>query len=90
MTLHCVYARSAILAGDLARNLAADDAVLLLGAAVTLARESPGLPEGIAVHALAEDLAAHGIGAPAPGVSAVDYDGWVALTETHATQQVWA
>jgi len=95
MTLHCLYASPESTAALRCRAaLAPGDAVLLLGAAVRLADPAhPALPQWgggheAALYALQEDLAAHGV-APAPLVTAVDYAGWVRLSEELPRQQVW-
>jgi len=96
MTLHCLYASPESTAAQRCHAaLAPGDALLLLGAAVRLA--DPGHPalahwragHGAALYALQEDLAAHGVGTPTPVVTAVDYAGWVRLSEELPRQQVW-
>lgn len=96
MTLHCLYSAPS---GDPASRclaaLATGDAVLLLAAATTLAR--PGHPAlsrwinaGARLYALDEDLAAHGVDAPAATVTVISYGGWVDLSLQQERQQVWS
>lgn len=96
MTLHCLYALpGSDAAGRCLAALAPGDALLLLSAATRLA--CPAHPElsrwldsGAALHALDEDLGAHGIDAAAAGVTVIDYAGWVALSLRLQRQQNWA
>lgn len=91
MTLHCIYSPSALSSGSQARDVMSDgDAVLLLGSAVALAGSDIAIPTGVRLFALAEDLDAYGIVDSVEQITRVDYDGWVALTRDHYTQQVWA
>ena len=90
MTLHCVYSPAALEpASGLAGALASGDAVLLLDAASCLASVGVDLGDAIEVYALADDVAAHGVANPVAGIRCLDFDGWVALTESHPRQQVW-
>jgi sulfur relay protein TusB/DsrH len=91
MTLHCIYSASALSSGSQARDVMNEgDGVLLLASAVVLAGSDIAIPAGVQIFALAEDLDAHGIVECSKQVTRVDYDGWVALTQHHCTQQVWA
>ena len=95
MTLHCLYrAPNSPTANRLLEQVAAGDLVLLLGEAVILAREThPELASWVAagatLYALRDDLAAHGVAALAPEVTAADFADWVALSERCVTQVAW-
>jgi sulfur relay protein TusB/DsrH len=92
--LHCLYSPPERLATRaFADALAAGDAVLLLGSAVVAAaadyRPPVALPAGVSLHALAEDIAAHGVKDVADSVSVIDYGQWVDLAAAQPLQCLW-
>lgn len=92
-TVHCSPA-SAVFA-DLLRVLKAGDSVLLLGDGVYAAiAGSTALAElsarDVAIHALAQDVAAAGVGSMLDeNIALADYAGFVALTEACSRQLAW-
>jgi sulfur relay protein TusB/DsrH len=95
MTLHCLYRTpDSPTALRLLQQLLPGDVVVLLAESVVLARESnPALAEWVAtgarLHALDDDLLAHGVSKPAPEVSSVSYLDWLSLSEQCTTQIAW-
>ena len=90
MTLHCVYAVSALRDGTLTRALNDGDCVLLLGYAVVATDAHELLPATTRLYALAEDLDAYGVDSTNAALERIDYDGWVALSSELTTQQLWS
>lgn len=92
----CNRSTPAILA-TLLPLLAGNDSLLLFEDGVYAAVDTPslretlaGLPAGIRLHVLGEDLAARGIsGIIHPGFSRVDYAAFVALTLEHVRVVNW-
>ncbi len=84
---------------DCLSRLGPGDAVLLIEDGALAARKSLAFAErlaklvtaGLAVHALAADLAARGISPDqvAEGIRIVDYDGFVDLAAAHACCMCW-
>lgn len=76
------------------RLLAADDSLLLSGDALYALQPGNPLAARLAAlgpgrcHVLREDLEARNLDLPA-GITAVDYDGFVALTLSHARVNSW-
>ncbi|WOJ95818.1 DsrH/TusB family sulfur metabolism protein [Congregibacter brevis] len=94
-SLHCIASAPLSPAGQrLLAQLEKDDPLLLTGKAVALAAAShPSITDWVAtgavIHALEEDLLAHGITDLHPSVITTDYVGWVSLTENYRTQVLW-
>lgn len=81
---------------DCLRFVQAGDTVLLLEDGVYAAIDGTNrthlISEALArceVCALDADIAARGLDHLVPGVTLIDYDGFVALVENHKTQQAW-
>ena len=94
MSLHCLVKADAASVTRLTRLVDEDDAILLIGAAVTCARVAHALLEellasGAALHALEEDLALYGVEPDDARVSVVDYAAWVDLATRHDRQLEW-
>lgn len=95
MVLHTLSASPASPAfSDCLLALAPGDALLLLGSGVYAAIEnSPARTaleqSGALLYLLESDGAAAGIAARATGVTAIDTDGFVALTERYLRQMAW-
>lgn len=95
MSLHCLYADPASNTAERLRILAAaDDAILLLGAAAALARrDHPGLARwcdtGAGLYALATDLDAYGVDPVDGRVQVIDPRGWLRLAIEQPRQLLW-
>ncbi len=94
MILHTLNALPASTAfRDCMATIGADDALLLLGDGVyALLPEAwkALVQKNATVYVLADDLAAAGLTESLPeSVNAVDYAGFVALTETYPRQMAW-
>ncbi|MYA37392.1 MAG: sulfurtransferase complex subunit TusB [Gammaproteobacteria bacterium] len=78
---------------ELCKALASGDGLLLLeDGAYFLNRpeELAGLPQGLSLYFLTEDLLARGLSGPLPANAAtVDYDGFVALCASHHKTASW-
>lgn len=95
MTLHTLNASPASAAfADCLRLLAPGDALLLLGDGVYAALAGTGPraaleASGASLQVLREDAAAAGILSRIEGITVIDYDGLVELTEQFPRQLAW-
>lgn len=94
-TLHCLCACPDSETGKrLLTQLTPAEPVLLLGKAAALAAAShPQLnywiASGATLYALEDDLQAYAVHKPHATVTAIDYAGWVSLSERYRTQLLW-
>ncbi|MEO1079125.1 MAG: sulfurtransferase complex subunit TusB [Pseudomonadota bacterium] len=95
MTLHCLNSDAdSVLLERLLTWLGNEDAVLLLGPAVNLARSAhPSLARlldgGTRLYALNDDLALYGVRPRDHRVEAIGYDAFVELSAAHRKQLLW-
>lgn len=85
MALHTLHTQHRF--EDCLQTLEANDVLILLDQAIYLSPEKLALPP-CPVFALEEELAMAGV-LPLPVVTAMSYEAWVRLSESHPQQLVW-